>query len=332
VSDIRELLRPGVEGFEPKRDAFERVLARRDRKRRRQRIAAGIVGAAVFAMVVVLLVRLLSSEPTPAVPQPVSVRNGEWVVVSVSSLDPGARPMSRGRPADLFVTGPDGSGRLLAGTKEGTLERCPAFSPDGTMLAYAETGAGEKSLVVRGFSSAGTFEGPATRIRMLAAKSFVAPCPVWAPDGRRLAAIEPGLGVLIVDLDGTRHLVKLDAYGLVKGGTIELKWSPDGSQLALLAPSRPSNETVWLVPVDGGAARSLAGFGPDTRDIAWTADGRSLLAIGGACCPEGPPFAEVLDVATGDSYEIPLPQTWGGSLPWGAKLHVRSTTHDRWSI
>jgi hypothetical protein len=66
MSDTRELLRPGVEGFEPVPDAFERVLARRDRKRRNERIAAGFVGAAVFALVAFWLVRLLSSEPTPA--------------------------------------------------------------------------------------------------------------------------------------------------------------------------------------------------------------------------------------------------------------------------
>ena len=33
-------------------DAFERVLARRDRKRRNQRIAAGVVGIAVFVAAV----------------------------------------------------------------------------------------------------------------------------------------------------------------------------------------------------------------------------------------------------------------------------------------
>ena len=274
-------------------DAFERVLARRDRKRRNERIAAGFVGAAVFALVAFWFLRLLSSAPTPAVPrpEPAPPRNGEWVVVSVSSLDPGAPPMSRGKPANLFVTGPGGSARLLAGAEgDSTLQQCPAFSPDGSMLAYGETGPGERTLVVSGFSSAGELEGPTSRIPVPWAKSFVRPCPVWAPDGRRLATIAPGLGVLIVDLDGTTHFVGLDAYGLpvdglVEAGALPLRWSPDGSQLALLVPLRANHETVWLVPADGGAAHRLAGFDPGTLDIAWTADGRSLLAVGGACCP-----------------------------------------------
>ena len=143
----------------------------------------------------------------------------------------GIEPRSRraadeqaGKPANLFVTGPGGSARLLAGAEgDSTLQQCPAFSPDGSMLAYAQTGTRgqggtrEMTLVVSGFSSAGELEEPTSRIRVPWAKSFVPPCPVWAPDGQRLAAIAPGLGVLIVDLDGTTHLVRLDAYGLVEG-------------------------------------------------------------------------------------------------------------------
>ena len=52
MSDTRELLRRGVEGFEPMPDAFERVLVRRDRKRWNQRIKAGAVGIAVFVAAV----------------------------------------------------------------------------------------------------------------------------------------------------------------------------------------------------------------------------------------------------------------------------------------
>ena len=66
MNDTRELLRPAVEGFEPAPDAFERVLARRDRKRRNERILAGGVAVAIALAGVVAFVGALWSAPTPA--------------------------------------------------------------------------------------------------------------------------------------------------------------------------------------------------------------------------------------------------------------------------
>ena len=70
MSDTRELLRRGVEGFEPMPDALERVLRRRDRKRRNQRLAAGIVGLSLFvsAVWVVTSGGSFDRTETPAVP------------------------------------------------------------------------------------------------------------------------------------------------------------------------------------------------------------------------------------------------------------------------
>jgi hypothetical protein len=48
MSDVRTMLKRGVGGATPPPDGFERMLRRRDRKRRNQRITAGVVGIAVF--------------------------------------------------------------------------------------------------------------------------------------------------------------------------------------------------------------------------------------------------------------------------------------------
>ncbi len=81
MSETKELLRRGVGGFEPTPDAFDRVLARRDRKRRNQRAAAGVLGIAVFALAAVGFVRLLGSEGTPA-SDPRKDFEGTWVSTS----------------------------------------------------------------------------------------------------------------------------------------------------------------------------------------------------------------------------------------------------------
>jgi hypothetical protein len=72
MSDLKSVLERGLRGFEPSDDAFERTLRRRDRKRRNQRIAAGVVGIAVFvaAVWVVTSVGSFDRTQTPAVPGP----------------------------------------------------------------------------------------------------------------------------------------------------------------------------------------------------------------------------------------------------------------------
>jgi hypothetical protein len=77
MSDLRTILERGVGGATPPPDGFERMLRRRDRKRRNQRIAAGVVGMAVFVAAV-------------------------WIVTSVWSLDRGETSVVPGGD----VTGP----------------------------------------------------------------------------------------------------------------------------------------------------------------------------------------------------------------------------------
>jgi hypothetical protein len=100
MSETKELLRRGVGGYEPMPDAFERVLARRDRKRRNQRVAAGVVGIAVFVLAAIGFARLLGSERTPAsgIPSPFE---GTWV--STSDADGGTQTMTVTVSADGAV-------------------------------------------------------------------------------------------------------------------------------------------------------------------------------------------------------------------------------------
>ena len=64
--DEREIVRRAVEGLKPPGPALDRLLRRRDRHQRNQRIAAGIVGIAVALAVLVGGVSLLRSSPQPA--------------------------------------------------------------------------------------------------------------------------------------------------------------------------------------------------------------------------------------------------------------------------
>src|SRR3990172_337208 len=52
MSDLRSTLERGVGSATPPPDGFERMLRRRDRKQRNQRVTAGVVGIAVFVAAV----------------------------------------------------------------------------------------------------------------------------------------------------------------------------------------------------------------------------------------------------------------------------------------
>jgi hypothetical protein len=109
VSETKELLRRGVGDFEPMPDAFERVLARRDRKRRNQRVAAGVLAIAVFALAAIGFVRLLGSEGTPASdPTPAPQTSGTmWPQSSLEEAREAQRLADAGDPRYTWQVFPE---------------------------------------------------------------------------------------------------------------------------------------------------------------------------------------------------------------------------------
>ena len=66
--DEHERFEQAFELFPMPELSFDRLLRRRDRKRRNQRIAAAIVGVAVFAPIALAIVIAMGSEPGPGRP------------------------------------------------------------------------------------------------------------------------------------------------------------------------------------------------------------------------------------------------------------------------
>jgi hypothetical protein len=77
MPELHDLLERRASGYEPSHDLFERVLDRRDRRHRNQRVAAGFLGIAVFALAAIGLVRLLGTGGTPA-DESSNTFFGEW--------------------------------------------------------------------------------------------------------------------------------------------------------------------------------------------------------------------------------------------------------------
>lgn len=159
----------------------------------------------------------------------------------------------------------------------------PQWSPDGRRLAYVRDG---EIWVV---------EADGSRMTRVVAKPGGGRDPRWSPDGKRLAFISRRRGwsqVWLIDAPVPRRGRPQrdpkvpEATALTKPGVdVEsVAWSPDGSQLAIVAQQQPDDlETgqIALVDVATGAQRIVAGERSHDTGAQWLADG-SLIYVSDA--------------------------------------------------
>jgi dipeptidyl aminopeptidase/acylaminoacyl peptidase len=177
------------------------------------------------------------------------------------------------------------------------LDSQPAWSPDGSRLAFVSTRTGKPQLYALDFAGG--------EPRKLTDEERGASSPIWSPDGARLAYIaDTALQDHLVEeetawleghskaaekngpklrrvtalkyrfdalgyLESRGHLCLIDAAGgepkrLTEGSYSETgpAWSPDGREIAFLSDRSEDGEfvwstAVWLVDVDSGALRRL---------------------------------------------------------------------------
>ncbi|MGH9672074.1 MAG: winged helix-turn-helix domain-containing protein, partial [Bryobacteraceae bacterium] len=164
-------------------------------------------------------------------------------------------------------------------TTSSGLDVHPAFSPDGSSIAYANDRSGRLEIYVRPLA----IEGREIQLTSDGGQNVQ---PAWSPGGRYIAYHSAARGGihLVPALGGASR--KIASFGS------QPVWSPDGASIAFrgerlysqalpdLAPSGPS--LIWIVPVAGGEPRAVTQAGdPDGSHTnpAWSPDGRRLLFL-----------------------------------------------------
>jgi TolB protein len=171
MSDPRSLLEGESRRFIQPDGAFERLVRRRDRKRRNQRIAAGVVGITVFVAAVWIVTSggSLNRTETPAVPG-------------------GATGPKVSNPTAKSAVGPVPETDYLLDLDNGETTALPtsiagagyAASPDGSRLAYTGPGDdGTNQIFVANLDGTG--------IEQVTHGFGAAYSPVWSPDGSKIA-------------------------------------------------------------------------------------------------------------------------------------------------
>jgi Tol biopolymer transport system component len=207
---------------------------------------------------------------------------------------------------DIWVMNPDGSEQTNLTNTPTLNEMGPAWSPDGTRIAYTEGFAGFNRLMV--MNADGT-----NQVAVTATPDYQFG-PSWSPDGTQIAFVRevPGevisiqFDILVVSVDGAgeRNITSSDFDEL------DPAWSPDGAKIAFAGvrpemtvdpetgdPIEAAQWEIVTVNPDGSGETVLSAGDPgserallleDDRAPAWSPDGRMLVFMSQSvdpCCP-----------------------------------------------
>ena len=262
MSDLRTILERGVGGATPPPDGFERMLRRRDRKHRNQRIGAGALAIILALVTFVALTRAFRSAERPADEPTPQSQSGIYVV----DADGGSRRLllaSGDAPTFssdgtqiayfegagdsgnmLWVMNADGSGRRVLIDREYGHVDDLGWSSDGSRLAFdAQYGGG---VWIVGVDGSGLLEVPRGGQ------------PQWSPTGSRLAFRSAG-GIWVINADGSGR------RQVASVGRLPV-WSSDGSRIAYL-----DEGSLYVADRDGTRVWTLGTLEPPGRPtpVAW---------------------------------------------------------------
>jgi TolB protein len=182
----------------------------------------------------------------------VSSRDGDYAIYEMNADGAG---QSRLTPREAEVTSP---AQLFFQTE-------PAWSPDGSRIAFSSRRAGSFDLYVMNADGTGTK-------RLTSAKENETH-PTWSPDGRSLAYARGGdIYTVGADGSGARTISEFSAQ------ESDPAWSPDGEWIAYVrrAPGSRAFE-LWLMRPDGSERHALTRQNGRAATPAWSPDGARIV-------------------------------------------------------
>jgi Tol biopolymer transport system component len=256
---------------------------------RKMRTSRAIILLGVSMALLFLTSGLLSTEPSAQTTSP------EGKIVFVKQ---GTEPNDKcdGQPcADLWVMDADGTNQTNLTNTPDTNEGQPAWSPDGTKIAF--TGPGDLNEDGSGgLDDIYVMDADATnRTNLTDTPDDLENQPSWAPSGAQITFVReiPGeiiseqSDIFVMDANGenANNLTQTDA------NEREPDWSPDGTKIAFAGVRNQGWEILTMDP-DGQNEEILTGDSSDGEDRGpdWSPDSTKVVfqkqsQVGGCCGP-----------------------------------------------
>jgi tricorn protease len=164
-------------------------------------------------------------------------------------IDPsGKRAVVEAR-GDLWLLSGEGAPAANLTKSPETAERSPAWSHDGTRIAYFSDASGEYQLQIMDIAKGATWT--ATKL----GKGYPE-APVWSPEDARIAFYESSGATHVHTLStAATATVAHNRWGLEH--RLDYSWSPDGKWLAYVLDDRNGNSSIWLYEAGTGESHRI---------------------------------------------------------------------------
>ena len=205
----------------------------------------------------------------------------------------GARAVFEARGEILTVPAEKGDIRNLTNTPDAD-ERYPAWSPDGTKIAYFSDESGEEALYVKNQNG----QGEPQKIDLGKPGSFFF-FPTWSPDSKKIAYADKRLNLWYVDL-GQKTPVKVSHDRFTGAEQIyKAAWAPDSKWLAYTQQEVSHMRSVFLYSLESGKSERVTDAMSDSFSPVFDRSGKYLYLL--ASTDAGP----LMD-ASMDSFNRPV--------------------------